>query len=141
MRKLALTLLAAGTLFAGVTGQAEAYQPAVPCYRGYDGEWDWRYKVRPRGCMFNGDEAHYATMTLSKMTWRTWGGKTACGHGDIRYNSGYRSRTSFCLYALNDVQSYTRIRGRAGNRACSYGVTGHYGCSDQKPYRWDLTTR
>ena len=142
LKTIAASLATAGVAMAGMTGTAQAeaaYRVDVPCYGTYDGEWDWRYRVRPRNCMFNGDEAHAYTVTLHKMTWRTWGGRTACGHGYLRYNAGYRSRTSFCLYAKDDVNSYTRIRGRAGNRECSYGPSG-YGCRDQKPFSWDSTT-
>ena len=48
--------------------------------------------------MFNGGEAHYLTTPIQRMTWRTWGGRTACGRGVYVYNMGYRAPVRLCLF-------------------------------------------
>ena len=55
----ALGLAACAMLMAAAPASAEAAErTVVPCWAGYDGEWDMRDRIKPGACMFNGGEAH-----------------------------------------------------------------------------------
>ena len=128
----------------GVTEAQAAERTVVPCWAGYDGDWDMRDRIKPGACMFNGGEAHYATTPIRWMTWRTWGGGTACGRGVYIYNMGYRARVKFCLYGrtryYGDTYVYTKIRGRFGTRESSLDVGGNRVYSNRKPSRFKNST-
>ena len=90
--------------------------------------------------MFNGGGASAYATPMTGMTWSSWGGKTACGHGYLRANSGYKTRASFCLYDRSYGDGYGRIRGKTSTRACSYLPSGKRGCYSQRVYRFDNST-
>jgi hypothetical protein len=96
-----------------VPAVASADEPPnlAECWGAYGGEWDYAYKVKPRHCTLNGDEAHYAQTPLRNIRWRSWGSQTACGTATYFYNMGFRSRVRFCLYQPR-WGVYTRVRGR-----------------------------
>ena len=103
-----------------------------------------RYTVKPGACMFNGGEAHYLTTPIQRMTWRSWGGPTACGRGVYVYNMGYRASVRFCLYGkmqlAGDMYVYTKIRGRFGTRQSFLDVDGSRVYSNRKPARFKNST-
>ena len=138
-------LIAAGALALALTAAAPAGAQAtpvvdVPCYNGSP-EMAW--KVKPKRCAFNGDEAHAYQTPIVEMTWRTWGGSTACGRGVFVYNSGYRARVRLCLYAVRWVDgapTYTKIRGRFGTRASALDMDGNRVSFTRKPSRFKNST-
>ena len=109
-------------------GAAEAKQSYVACWGAYGGEWGLDYKVKPRECAFNGDEAHAKQTPLVNMRWRSWGGRRACGTGVFVYNQGFRAKTRFCLYRNHPIEGYMRIRGVVGSCFCAYFEPGGYSC-------------
>jgi hypothetical protein len=143
MKRLITVGVAALALTGGVAEAQAAERTVVPCWAGYDGEWDMRDRIKPGACMFNGGEAHYLTTPLRWMTWRTWGGRTACGRGVYAYNQGYRARVRFCLYGrthyYGDTYVYTKIRGRSGTRY-SYIENGRRVHRTKKPFRFKNST-
>ena len=122
-KSIAGALVASAVLSA--PGAAQAYDgPArVPCWTD-SGSPLW--KVKPRKCHFNGGDIGAYVVTITKMRWTSWGGRTARGVGVIRENMGYRAPARFRLYHRGTdggVPTYWRIRGVAGpGRA--YGVSG-----------------
>ena len=123
----------------GIRVKAKPRPPRVECWDSYGGEYTFRERVKPRLCMFNGDEAHARQVPLWKMRWRSWGGRTACGRGEFFYNMGYRAPARFCLYRpvanYGGVYVYTRIRGVVGR-----GCAPDYGCGLGKRTRFDTQT-
>ena len=89
----------------------------MPCYGEHGGEWGIAWKVKPHRCMFNGDEAHYLTVSISKMTWRTWAARPPAATATFATTWATGRATSSCLYALDDVEGYMKIRGTTGSRA------------------------
>ena len=144
MKKLITAGVAALALTGGVAEAQAAERTVVPCWAGYDGEWDMRDRIKPGACMFNGGEAHAFTTPLRWMSYRTWGGQTACGRGVFVYNMGYRARVRFCLYgrerSYGDTYVYTKVRGRFGTRHSSIGVDGRRHYSKRKPTRFKNST-
>jgi hypothetical protein len=125
MKKLILipALIAAAGFAAPAVASADQ-PPLAECWgTGYD--WSATYKVKPRRCTLNGDEAHYAQTPLIKIRWRSWGSQTACGTGTYVYNMGYRRRVQFCLYRPR-WGVYTRVRGR---------MSRHYSYLDSRGVR------
>ena len=103
--------------------------------------WSAAWLVKPKRCMFNGDEAHYKTVSIEGMRWRSWGRPTACGRGVLTYNQGYRTRTRFCLYERALADGYGRIRGVTGRRYCLHLVNGDYRCGlRQRPHHYRTWT-
>ena len=58
MKKLITAGVALLALTGGVAEAQAAERTVVPCWAGYDGEWDMRDRIKPGACMFNGGEAH-----------------------------------------------------------------------------------
>jgi len=125
VRRLIAGALVASAVLAA-PGAADASTARVPCWGG-GSAWDFAYAVKPRLCMFNGDEAHAYQVPLRKMRWRSWGGRTACGRGEFFYNMGYHAPARFCLYRRARIDGglliYAAIRGVIGR-----GCTPYDGC-------------
>ena len=129
MGRLTKVIILAGVALLAVPAVSQAAErTVVPCWGGYDGEWDWRERIKPARCSFNGGEAHAAQTPLMNMRFRSWGGETACGRGTFFYNQGYRAKVRFCLidreHYYGNTWSYDHIRVRFGTRSSYIGLNG-----------------
>lgn len=144
MKRVIGGLAACAVLMAAAPASAEAApRTLVPCWGNSGGEYGLNWKVRPRECAFNGGEAHAFQTPIAEMTWRSWGGRTACGRGVFVYNSGYRARVRFCLYGKvldGGVPVYSKIRGRFGTRWSAIDIDGRRIYGTRKPSRFDNST-
>jgi hypothetical protein len=129
----AAAFLIVGALLAPATASANS-KPVAECWGASDG-WYATYKIKPRNCVFNGDEAHYAQTPLAWIHWRSWTARQACGSGTFYYNQGYRSRITFCIYRPRDGV-FMRIRGRTGSHASYLNDYGKRVYITQKPHRF-----
>ena len=108
--KVLIAVLATVLVVGATSAMATARDYAVPCR---DSSNDVVFRTKPRTCTLGG-RFGYQQATITRISWRSWGGRSAYGRGILRDNMGFRAPVRFKIYRPDHWEEqyiYRRARG------------------------------